>query len=196
MAKGRFLKGNKPWNYKGEGSSYSAVHHWIRNHFGKADHCDACHGTERTCENRKPAGFEWANKSGKYLYNIDDWEQLCTVCHRHRDGNVERILQEAPLANRKIPWQKVYELRKKKLWSCQKIADELGFTQGAISWVLKNKFPPVECKCQLCEKKFQPKKLAAAKWCSRACQSRAQRQRRHLGQLPHSPTNPDDSGVL
>lgn len=78
----RFKKGDvaeeKNWFWKGEKASYSAIHHWVRRKMGKACKCEIC----GTAENRK---YHWANKSGKYLRDLNDYFQLCVPCHKQFD---------------------------------------------------------------------------------------------------------------
>ena len=63
-------------NY-GKSSGYAAIHAWVRRYYGKAYRCEWC---------EEPSSrFEWANVSGDYWRDIDDWLQLCTSCHRRFD---------------------------------------------------------------------------------------------------------------
>lgn len=59
-------------------NNYSAVHHWLKKHYGKADHCiiDPSHTSKR---------FEWANIDGIYEKDIEHFVQLCRVCHARMD---------------------------------------------------------------------------------------------------------------
>ena len=106
-----FIKGLTPWNkglklpqfsgekhpgWKGENAKYIAKHNWIANNFGKPDTCEKC----------KKSGFSghrihWANKSGKYFRNFDDWIRLCVSCHRKYDGMDEWGFQKGY-----TPWNK------------------------------------------------------------------------------------------
>lgn len=71
-------KGRIPPNFKGDEVGYFAVHSWIHRHYGKANHCsfDPTHTSHH---------FEWANISGSYLRDVDDYAQLCIKCHRQYD---------------------------------------------------------------------------------------------------------------
>lgn len=59
-------------------NKYSAVHKWIQNHYGRADHCekDPSHVS---------SVYEWANKDHKYTRDLTCWMQLCPKCHREYD---------------------------------------------------------------------------------------------------------------
>ena len=61
---------------------YVRVHDWIKRQLGKASLC-------KNCEVRKSysTNIHWANISGNYKYDIDDWMQLCPRCHRNFDVN-------------------------------------------------------------------------------------------------------------
>lgn len=103
---GRFKKGQNPWNknlkgihlspdtefqkgdfadnnhmfWKGDEAGYTAKHQWIHRKFGKASQCVHC-GIEDAKR------YEWANVSGEYKRNIDDWLELCKSCHIKYDGS-------------------------------------------------------------------------------------------------------------
>lgn len=58
-------------------AEYQRVHKWIRKQMGKASRCDF---------NISHTGrFHWSNISGKYLYDLTDWQQLCPSCHKKYD---------------------------------------------------------------------------------------------------------------
>lgn len=47
-----------------------------------------CLGVPKKCENCGVIGdrmYHWANKSGEYREDIDDWLRLCVPCHRKYD---------------------------------------------------------------------------------------------------------------
>jgi len=62
--------------WKDDKAGYSALHYWIARELGKPKECDECGFTSDN--NRQ---FHWANISGDYLRDIDDWERLCVRCH-------------------------------------------------------------------------------------------------------------------
>lgn len=75
--KGKFTDENHP-NWKGDAAGYFALHDWIYRNKGKASYCsfDSMHVSHH---------FEWANISGAYLRNVDDYASLCIKCHRQYD---------------------------------------------------------------------------------------------------------------
>ncbi len=72
-------KGEKGNNWKGALACYNSVHYFVRRNFGKPNKCEHCKGI---FEGRK---VEWANKSGQYRRDRDDWIRLCAKCHRKFD---------------------------------------------------------------------------------------------------------------
>lgn len=61
-------------------SSYRATHLWMEYHSGKASKCENCVYPAKK--------YEWSNTSGEYKRERDDWQELCTSCHRLKDkGN-------------------------------------------------------------------------------------------------------------
>ena len=64
--------------WKGESAGYAAKHKWLDRNFGRPRKCENC-GTE------KAKKFEWANISGKYHREREDYKCLCTSCHRKMD---------------------------------------------------------------------------------------------------------------
>jgi len=65
--------------WKEEGYSYVSIHHWIYRKLGKP----------KVCQNCKITGegkfMQWANISGKYRRDLNDWLRLCSKCHWHFD---------------------------------------------------------------------------------------------------------------
>lgn len=68
----------KSYRWKPEGVGYRGIHARIQTLLGKASFCsfDSKHEATR---------FHWANISGKYLYDAEDWVSLCPKCHKQYD---------------------------------------------------------------------------------------------------------------
>lgn len=75
--------------WKGDKASYRAKHHWMVNNFGKADKCE-----NPDCKYLNPRRYEWANISGNYMRELDDWMKLCPSCHRRMDLGLITITRE------------------------------------------------------------------------------------------------------
>ena len=74
--------------WRGDDVKYRALHAWIIRKLGKPQFCEFCSSTN--LGNRK---YHWANKSGNYLRNLNDWIRLCVTCHKVYDNNRRRKLK-------------------------------------------------------------------------------------------------------
>lgn len=63
-------------SWKGDKASYNAIHKWVYTHFKKKNICSLCKEVKKTC---------WANKTGLYKREENDWIELCYQCHWHFD---------------------------------------------------------------------------------------------------------------
>lgn len=78
----RFESGkNNPTYLKPEGKSYVAIHRKVNREFEKSAICNHC---------SNPKKLEWANISGKYIFDKSDWLCLCRSCHKKFDSNSKR----------------------------------------------------------------------------------------------------------
>lgn len=60
---------------------YRFIHDWLRDTFGKANHCE-----NPDCKRGKIKRFEYALKKGyEYEYKRENYIQLCVSCHRLYD---------------------------------------------------------------------------------------------------------------
>jgi len=59
--------------WKGLDASYAAIHMWVRRHKQMTGTCTHCEEERRRTE--------WANVSGEYLRDLDDYIELCKSCH-------------------------------------------------------------------------------------------------------------------
>jgi hypothetical protein len=66
-------RGKETSAWKGEGAKKPAIHKWMSNNLNKPDKCSFCK------ENKYR--LEWANISGDYLRDIEDYICLCQRCH-------------------------------------------------------------------------------------------------------------------
>jgi hypothetical protein len=58
---------------------YSAKHQWIKRKLGKPTKCEFCGSINY---------LQWANKSHKYKWELDDWLSLCRKCHQKYDKKI------------------------------------------------------------------------------------------------------------
>jgi hypothetical protein len=78
--------GDKAKLWKGDKAGYMAKHKWIQNHWVKTDVCEICN---QLCLPRPGTRLkhktQWSNRTGKYLRERNDWQELCPKCHRQYD---------------------------------------------------------------------------------------------------------------
>lgn len=63
--------------YKGDDAGVTEKHAWLRKLFGKANHCEYCH--------QNKSRFLWASLTHDYTRDVEDYIQLCDLCHRNYD---------------------------------------------------------------------------------------------------------------
>ena len=79
--------GSRHWAWQETNPSYSAVHFWLRKNYGKASKCENPECVYPRKDRRgylmlKPRAYQWANISGKYKRDRNDFKQLCSSCHK------------------------------------------------------------------------------------------------------------------
>lgn len=70
--------GDKSRRWKGKEAGYAAKHMWLTKHYQKPLACEQCGTKEFT-------RLEWANISGNYERERNDYKALCPHCHRLMD---------------------------------------------------------------------------------------------------------------
>lgn len=68
-------------------NEYVSLHVWVRKCLGTPSLCENC-GTDTSKK------FEWANLSGEYRRELDDWARLCKVCHCLIDNTGSKISKD------------------------------------------------------------------------------------------------------
>ena len=79
-----FPKGKKHPNYKGDEAGIVAIHEWVKGRKPKPQRCEECN---------RIRSLDLANKSGKYLRSITDWNYICRRCHMRGDGRSDALKQ-------------------------------------------------------------------------------------------------------
>lgn len=72
--------GKKNYEWKGINVSYRSLHKWVMRWLGCPTKCENC--GKKEINNRL---IHWANRSGRYLRNLNDWIRLCSKCHGKYD---------------------------------------------------------------------------------------------------------------
>lgn len=80
ISNGKLAEKNPMW--KGSDAGYSALHLWVTARLKKPEKCDMC---------EKKIPYDLANKSGKYLRDLNDWQWLCRSCHMKSDGRIMNL---------------------------------------------------------------------------------------------------------
>lgn len=75
-----FKSGSEHPNWKGPKVGYRDLHLWVERRLGKPDTCEHCHVSGFTGHY-----IHWANKSGNYKRDTNDWIRLCAKCHKKYD---------------------------------------------------------------------------------------------------------------
>ena len=70
--------------WKGNKVGYRALHTWINKKLGKALHCSVS-------LEHKSTRYHWANISGEYKRELNDWRQLCPSCNLKEHHKVKNI---------------------------------------------------------------------------------------------------------
>ena len=79
-------------NVRDNTQEYRQIHKWLRRNFGDADICEMDN-------NHKSNKYEWANISGNYLKDINDWKKMCPSCHRKYDVT-EELREKMKITNK------------------------------------------------------------------------------------------------
>lgn len=74
--KTEFKNATKHPNWKGDKVGYTSLHEWIGVHWGKA--------RQYWCKCGKQA-LDWANVTGIYDRDRNNWETMCRSCHKKFD---------------------------------------------------------------------------------------------------------------
>ena len=80
-------------HWKGDNVKKSALHSWVQKHKGSPSECEHC-GTTSAKQ------YDWANVSGEYRRDLDDFIRLCRSCHAKYD-----------YSSRLPKWRKSVEIR-------------------------------------------------------------------------------------
>lgn len=60
--------------------TYRVMHKWVESRMGKPTKCTHCSKDGLTAHK-----IHWANLSGQYMRDVNDWMRLCAKCHKNFD---------------------------------------------------------------------------------------------------------------
>jgi len=69
----------KNCNWKGDDVGYSALHDWVWKYKGAPEKCEHCGRAQERVNGT--SCVHWANISGEYKRDLEDWIGLCRRCH-------------------------------------------------------------------------------------------------------------------
>ena len=76
-------RGSANRNWKGDNVGYIALHQWLYKRKEKTGKCSTCSHRGHT---------EWANISGVYWRDLDDFAEMCQSCHFEFDNDERYVL--------------------------------------------------------------------------------------------------------
>lgn len=79
----RKATGAEHGNWKGDEVGYGALHKWLERHKTRTGTCTRCGA--RPQPRKRYVATEWANVSGEYRRDLDDYVELCSSCHIRTD---------------------------------------------------------------------------------------------------------------
>lgn len=125
MAIAKLGSNNPQW--KGHQVGYQALHRWIRLERPYTHTCENC--------GKEDCPTEYANISGDYFRDVNDWTELCVSCHRKMDWarNPHKGFKLSPEDVEEILWLKSEGCKQKD------IAAMFGVVPSMISLIVNGK---------------------------------------------------------
>lgn len=77
--------------FSGTKTAYRMLHLWVERQLGKPKFCVECG------KNDPAKRYDWANISGDYKKDTNDWQRMCRQCHTKMDMKRELCVQGHPL---------------------------------------------------------------------------------------------------
>lgn len=117
------------------GTSYCNLHIWIRKHKQKTG---VCANSSKDGHSPDYTRTEFSNISGEYKKDVDDYEELCTSCHRAKDVERRSIALENDLdfkrPNSKLTIGQVRSLREDRTrgLSYREIGEKYGVSKQTV----------------------------------------------------------------
>ena len=90
---------------KKEKLTYGGLHSWVRGHYTKLNKCEHC-GQNPGVNKRGSNKIQWANKSGEYKREREDWICLCHSCHSKYDLSKSRLKHLCDMSKKSVVLEK------------------------------------------------------------------------------------------
>ncbi len=78
--KNPLISNEKHYKWLGDKVNYRDLHAWVSRKLGKPDTCEHC-----SISGLSGKHIHWANISGEYKRELNDWIRLCARCHKIYD---------------------------------------------------------------------------------------------------------------
>lgn len=132
----RNYENEKNPNWKGSNAGKVALHSWVIYRLGKPMKCVDC-----GVEGLKSIMYHWANISGKYKRDLDDYKRLCIKCHKKFDKDL--IAKGETHGNSKFKSKDAIEIARiynEGGWSYRRLGKVLGVSYNLIFNIVKGKY--------------------------------------------------------
>lgn len=120
----RCARGENHSNWKGDKAVYRTKHGWMVRHYGQPKMCEDC----SVANGHDSRYFHWANISGEYRRDRNDWRRLCARCHAIFDGRSKLKFDDLP---------KIKKLRSDGFYF-REIADVFGVSRSLAFQIAKS----------------------------------------------------------
>jgi hypothetical protein len=123
-------KGNPNWKEQNVGNE--GLHRWVDRHKGRPKLCEEC--------GKQVGVFHWANISGKYIRDLNDFKRLCPKCHKKFDWHL--LARGERHGRSKLSTEDILEIRKlykSEAWSYRKLANKFNVSHVQIANIVLNK---------------------------------------------------------
>lgn len=119
--------------WRGEKAGKNAIHQWVYSKRGNPRECEDCGVKTYT-------HYDWANISGKYKRDVNDYKRLCRRCHRKFDYDlVARGERNGCAILNSIKVIKIRELYASGRYTYKKLGKRYGVDFTNIYMIVKRK---------------------------------------------------------
>lgn len=98
--------GEKSIRWRGAEVGYGGLHQWVYRVKGRPKACEHC--------GKSDGILHWANRSGEYLRDADDWITLCPKCHKDHDHgrvDIERHFEKSKVGKQYRIGERIIQMK-------------------------------------------------------------------------------------